>query len=164
MHMIIRNIVYADSKSEALSVARQNFENLCESENTFDYFDTFEGGSSYWGDKYPEVALSESRKGRKMIVGGWKATLKDMRRNLKSIIKLTQGKKVTEIMRDIRQNWLQYHFKSVGDYQGESVWLYDHDGEGIKDRKHLDKTLNKWDDNKDYKGMKVYVVPADVHY
>jgi len=30
MHMIIRNIVYAKSEKEALSVAENNFQNLCE--------------------------------------------------------------------------------------------------------------------------------------
>jgi len=30
MHMIIRTIVYANSESDALSVARENFQSLCE--------------------------------------------------------------------------------------------------------------------------------------
>ena len=165
MHMIIRNIAYANSEKEALSVARNNFENLCEGQRPFDYYDMFDdGGSSYWGDKYPEVALSGSVKGRKMVVDGWGATLRDMRENLRQIKNLTEGKKVTEIMRDIRKDWLQYYFKSVGDYQGDSVWLYDHDAEGIKDRSHLNKALNKWDNDKQYQGLSVYIVPADVHY
>ena len=123
-----------------------------------------DGGSSYWGDKYPEVALSGSVKGRKMVVDGWGATLRDMRYHLRKIKEVTEGKSVTEIMRGIRKDWLQYHYKSVGDYYGESVWLYDHDAEGIKDRSHLNKALNKWDNDKQYQGLSVYIVPADVHY
>ena len=165
MHMIIRNIVYANSKKEAISVASHNFENLCEGQRPFDYYDMFDdGGSSVWGDRCPEIALLDSPEGRKMIVDGWSATLRDMRENLRQIKKLTEGKKVTEIMRDIRKDWLQYYFKSVGDYQGDSVWLYDHDAEGIKDRSHLNKALNKWDNDKQYQGLSVYIVPADVHY
>jgi len=164
MHMIIRNIVYANSEKEALSVAENNFQNLCEGQRPFDYYDMFDnGGSSYWGDKYPAVANIKSKMGRKMVVDGWSATLRDMRYHLRKIKEATEGKKVTEIMRDIRKDWLQYHFKSAGDYYGESVWLYDGDGEGIKDREHLDNVLNKWG-NKHYKDLNVYIVPADVHY
>ena len=168
MHMIIRNIVYANSKKEALSVARGNLERLCEGQDPFDYYDLFDdGGSWYWGDKCPEISLLNKPEGRKMVVDGWKATLRDMRENIRKIKELTEGKRITEIMRNIRKDWLQYHFKSVGDYQGESVWLYDNDGEGIKDRDHLNNALSKWKDHdfhKDYKDKKVYVVPADVHY
>ena len=80
MHMIIRNIVYANSEKEALSVAENNFQNLCEGQRPFDYYDMFDdGGSSYWGDRCPEIALLDSPEGRKMIVDGWSATLRDMR-------------------------------------------------------------------------------------
>ena len=165
MHMIIRNIVYANSKKEALSVAKENFKNLCKGQRIFDYYDMFDdGGSAYWGDRCPEISLLNKPEGRKMIVDGWKATLRDMREHLREIKKLTEGKKVTEVMRDIRKDWLQYRYHSVGEYYGSSVWLYDHDAEGIKDRRHLDNALNKWNNNTEYKGMKVYVVPADVHY
>ncbi len=162
MHMIIRNIVYANSESEAISVAQNNFQNLCEGQRPFDYYDTFdEGGSSYWEDKYPAVAKIDSEVGRKLLLDGWKATLRDMRGHLKEIKRFTKGKKITEIMRDIRSNYLQYHYKAVGEYHGDSVWLYDNDGEGIKDRKHLNDVLNKWGH---YKDKQVYIVPADVHY
>ena len=164
MHMIIRNIVYANSKKEALSKAEDTFQGLCEGQRPFDYYDMFDnGGTSYWGDMYPAVADAKSKIGRKMVVEGWGATLRDMRYHLRKIKEVTEGKKVTEIMRDIREDWLQYRYHSVGEYRGSSVWLYDGDGEGIKDRKHLDNVLNKWG-NKHYKDLNVYVVPADVHY
>ena len=164
MHMIIRTIVYANSESDALSVARENFQSLCEGQYPFDYYDMFDyGGSSYWGDIYPSVAEIDSKKGRELLLGGWRATLRDMRYNLQKIREITEGMKITEIMYNLRKNLLQYHFKSVGDYIGESVWLYDNDGEGIKYREHLNNVLNKWD-NAEYKDMKVYIVPADVHY
>ena len=168
MHMIIRNIVYANSKGEALGKAKNNMDHLCQGQYPFDYYDTFdEGGTSYWGDRLQPVSHITTIEGRKLVVDGWKATLRDMRENIRKIKELTEGKRITEIMRNIRKDWLQYHFKSVGDYQGESVWLYDNDGEGIKDRDHLNNALSKWKDHdfhKDYKDKKVYVVPADVHY
>lgn len=164
MHMIIRNIVYANSEKEALSKAEYIFQRLCEGQRPFDYYDMFDnGGTSYWGGKYPAVADIKSKIGRKMVVEGWRATLRDMRHNLRKIKEVTEGKKVTEIMRDIRKDWLQHRYYSVGEYRGGSVWLYDGDGEGIKDREHLDNVLNKWNDEY-YKDLNVYVVPADVHF
>ena len=46
-----------------------------------------DGGSSYWGDRCPEIALLDSPEGRKMIVDGWSATLRDMREHLREIKK-----------------------------------------------------------------------------
>ena len=56
----------------------------------------------------------------------------------------------------------------AGAYTGSSIWLYDNDGEGIRSREHLKNVLNKWADSKTtssetYEGLKVFVVPADVH-
>jgi len=164
MHMIIRNIVYANSKGEALGKAKNNMDYLCEGQRPFDYYDTFDnGGTSYWGEKLQPVSKLSTQEGRKLVVDGWKATLRDMREHLRSIKRITENKTITEIMLNIREDWLQYHFKAVGDYCGESVWLYDQDGEGIKDREHLNHVLNKWDDPK-LKKLTTFVVPADVHY
>ena len=160
MHMIIRNIVYADSEEQAITKAKENFENLCEGQRPFDYYDLFtEGGSGYWGDKYLSVAKADSIEGRKMVVGGWRATLKDMYIHLKRIEKKMKTRKITELISDMRKEFLQYDFYAVGEYIGSNVWLYDDDGEGIKTREHLNSALYEWNE-----GKGVYVVPADVHY
>ena len=69
--------------------------------------------------------------------------------------------KVSELLNN--DPMLQYDFFSIGDYNGASCWLYDDDGQGIKNRDHLNNTLNKWNDD-ELKGLDVYIVPADVHY
>jgi len=164
MHMIIRNIVYANSGSEAISKARNNMDNLCEGQYPFDYYDTFdEGGTSYWGDKLQPVSEINTAEGRKLVVDGWRNTLRDMRYHLQEIRKITENKSDLEIIQSLKDSHLQYHYYSIGMYQGSVVWMYDSDGEGIKSRSHLNNVLNKWD-AKNLQDQKVFVVPADVHY
>ena len=164
MHMIIRNIVYANSGSEAISKARNNMDYLCEGQYPFDYYDTFdEGGTSYWGDRLQPVSEISTAEGRKLVVDGWRNTLRDMRYHLQEIRKITENKSDLEIIQSLKDSHLQYHYKSVGDYRGAGVWMYDSDGEGIKSRSHLNNVLNKWD-AKNLQDQKVFVVPADVHY
>jgi len=173
MHMIIRNIVYANSEKQALSKAKENFEQLCDGQEPFDYYDTFdEGGSSRWGEKYPAVANIKSRLGRKMVVDGYMATLRDIKHHLNRVRKTINSCKVTELLEG---DLTQYDFYAIGEYQGSSCWLYDNDACGIKRRSHLNSALDRWealyknhhnfkDDEWKYKDLDVYVVPADVHY
>jgi len=164
MHMIIRNIVYANSGSEAISKARNNMDNLCEGQYPFDYYDTFDnGGTSYWGDRLQPVSEISTAEGRKLVVDGWRNTLRDMRYHLQEIRKITENKSDLEIIQSLKDSHLQYHYYSIGMYQGSVVWMYDSDGEGIKSRSHLNNVLNKWD-AKNLQDQKVFVVPADVHY
>tara|TARA_R100000306_G_scaffold11515_1_gene13649 strand:- start:170 stop:658 length:489 start_codon:yes stop_codon:yes gene_type:complete len=162
MHKIIRSIVYADSENKALSSARGVFDRLTEGQRPFDYYDMFNnGGTSHWGRKYPAVARLDSRTGKRMVVDGWKFTIREMRQHLNRIRKMIDSCKVSELLND--DPMLQYDFFSIGDYNGASCWLYDDDGQGIKNRDHLNNTLNKWNDD-ELKGLDVYIVPADVHY
>ena len=164
MHMIIRNIVYANSGSEAISKARNNMDSLCEGQYRVDYYDTFDkGGTSYWGDKLQPVSEISTAEGRKLVVDGWRNTLRDMRYHLQEIRKITENKSDLEIIQSLKDSHLQYHYYSIGMYQGSVVWMYDSDGEGIKSRSHLNNVLNKWD-AKNLQDQKVFVVPADVHY
>ena len=108
MHMIIRNIVYANSKGEALGKAKNNMDYLCEGQYPFDYYDTFdEGGTSYWGDRLQPVSHITTIEGRKLVVDGWKNTLTDMRWHLQEIRRLTEYKTDLEIMLSLKEDQLQ---------------------------------------------------------
>jgi hypothetical protein len=62
------------------------------------------------------------------------------------------------------QSLVKYRLSSTGSYKGPSWWLYDSDGEAIRDSQHLDDALNKWPTLGDYKKLNTYVVPADIHF
>jgi len=171
MHMIIRNIVYATSKQEALDKAEGNMYYMIGDDGNapFDYYTTFNtGASSYWGDKYKPVSTIKSKEGRKLVCDGWKSTLEEMRRHVKSVKKHFTGKSPIDFL---ASNDLQHHLSQLGEYRGSSCWLYDDDGEGIKRRKHLNNVLSKWDEMYKVKGEvnphkndSIFVVPADVHF
>jgi len=172
MHMIIRNIVYARSKQEALDKAEDNMYYMIGDDGNapFDYYSTFNtGANSYWGDKYKPVSTIKSKEGRKLVCDGWKFTLQEIRRHVKAVKKYFRGKSPLNFLET--DGYLQYHLNQLGEYRGSSCWLYDDDGEGIKTRKHLNNTLSKWDEMYKVKGEvnphkndSIFVVPADVHF
>ena len=62
----------------------------------------------------------------------------------------------------------KYRCSCLGQYKGSDIRLYDNDGQGIRDNKHLKDTLTKWKSlgkkvTKEYAGMNVYITTADVH-
>ncbi len=171
MHMIIRNIVYAPSKREALDKAESNMYYMIGDDGNapFDYYTTFNtGASSYWGDKYKPVSKLTSKEGRKLVCDGWKSTLEEIRRHVKAVKNHFRGKSPVDFL---ASNDLQHHLSQLGEYRGSSCWLYGDDGEGIKKRRHLNDTLNKWKclyedkgEKNPYKNDSIFVVPADVHF
>jgi len=81
MHMVIRVIVYASSKEEALEKGKRVLNQLCE-DGKFDYYATFDqeglvvAGKDRWGNLLVAAKLS-SEEGKKLISEGFCA----MRRN-----------------------------------------------------------------------------------
>ena len=66
---------------------------------------------------------------------------------------------------------VQYFLYGAGSYTGSSWWLYDSNGEAIRNKAHLDNVLNKWkclyeDEHKinPYKDEKIWITKADVHF
>jgi hypothetical protein len=184
--MVIRAIVYAPDKDQAFDKATHIFEQLCENQTPFDYFTTFDhnslpgSGRRRWGKLSP-VSEVNTKTGKKLIEDGMKATEEEFKQNMveirKAITKFTDKQLLNESgfgFGNIEDKKLstndkhtlslfRYYCYAVGKYNGSSIWLYDNDGSGIRDRNHLKNALNKWD-NEDYEGLKVFVVPADVHY
>jgi len=175
MHMIIRNIVYAEKPYEALQKAKDNMYFMIGDDGNapFDYYSTFDdGGTNYWGSKYPSVAKLGTKMGRKLVCDGWRYTLKEIREYVNKIKDYVgNASPVNFLEHDINGIDIQYFINSIGEYKGSSCWLYDDDGQGIKKRSHLSDSLNKWRCLYEDKGKKnpnasdsIYIVPADVHF
>ena len=177
MHMVIRAIVYAENKEDALGNANDIFDRLCE-HGTFDYFTMFDeigsrvSGRGRWGNLTP-VAKVTSPEGKELIDEGWEATVREFKSAIKEVRKIIEKFTDEEIMEEktIKEEDFfmpRYFFGKIGQYQGSGIWLYDNDGSGIRTRHHLDNALTKWPDldytSEEYKGLDVWVVPADVHY
>lgn len=74
-----------------------------------------------------------------------------------------------ELLGRARGEMWRYYCNQIGKYTGSSIWLYDQDGEGIRNRGHLNDVLTGWPNLRDkQKGPtyteKLWVVPADVHF
>ncbi len=178
MHSLIRAVVFAKNEEEGLAKARSIFEELVES-GKFDYYTDFaeEGttvsGQARWGE-YPVIALADSPEGKKLIEDGFKSTKDEFFENLKhirtGIEKYTDEElwKGEDNINGIK-GFFHYYCNQLGQYDGNTVWLYDNDGEGIKNERHLNDVLSKWQNAnisgvEEYKDLNVYVVPADVHF
>jgi len=193
MHTIIRIICYANDKKEARIKAEDILDNnLVGDYQSFDYGTFFDDdfATSRWGSR-PVSCLADSKEGKKLIDEGMKFTKKEFKDNIKKVREalkeysdedLFEGKivdmkkKILQKLEDKKDNNMDLHlFKyrcwNIGDYSGRSIWLYNDDGEGIRNNEMLKDVLEKWkgfyesegkiNPNKD---LKVFVVPVDVHY
>ena len=177
MHMIIRALVYAKNRKEALEAGRAIFERLTQVGGVFDYFVTFDeegsvvSGKGRWGN-LPAASLVTSKMGQKLIGDGMKWTKGGFVRSLQTLRKVLGEKTDEEIFEDERDDSLfRYHCHCAGQYLGSEIYLYDNDGSGIRKPKHLEDVLNKWEclhgkegEKNPYKDLGIYVVPADVHF
>ncbi len=197
-HQIIGIICYANSLNEARERAEEILnENLVGEYKPFDYGTFFDeessvSGKSRWGNITP-VCLADSKEGKKLINRGIKATKDNFMEMIKKIrkhldfysdeelfeeeVKDTKKKIILSLDDDKEDNnelkWLRqfkYYCYCLGEYRGTNIWLYDNDGEGIQNTKHLKDVLNKWkclyeDEGKENpsKNLNIYIIPIDVH-
>lgn len=192
MHSVIRVIVYAKDNKDARQKAEVILNDRLggEGEGKFDYGTFFDedssvSGKSRWGN-LPVVALADSKEGMKLIADGMKYTKNNFKERIVTIRKLLKDYNDEELfeekilekpkailvgLKDEKEQqqelfelkFFKYNCSSVGSYSGPGIYLYDNDGQGIMSSEQLQNTLNKYG-SKDYEGLKVYVVPIDVHY
>ena len=172
MHMIIRVIVYALNPQEAKTQAKKVFADLCGEDRIFDYYHMFDDG--HRGSN--PVAIATSSVGKTLINEGMRFTKDAFRSSFKRVRKMVllygffpQAWK--RLFAKDKAHDFRYPCYLLGQYDGSEIWLYDHDGSGIREDGHLKNTLEKWKclyedagSPNPYQGLNVYVVPADVHY
>ncbi len=187
-HQVIRIICYAISPEEARAKAEEILNNnLVGEDKPFDYGTFFDeersvSGKSRWGNITP-VCLADSKEGKKLIDDGMKSTKNCFMDTIRSVRKMIDfysdeelfeeevkdtKKKIILSLNDKENDGLRfislfrYYCYCVGQYVGTEIFLYDQDGEGIRDTKHLKNALDKWGAEK-YKGLKIWVIPIDVY-
>lgn len=182
MHSLIRMIVYADTKEQALEIAKENGLKLCE-RNYFDSYSCFDNdfAISRWGKMIP-VVKADSKIGKKLIKEGMKYTKNKLMEHLKFIRELLNKYSDEEIIEqevtDVRKKILAglsdegmkkeqsellmvtYNFNCFGQYSGGGIFVYDADAEGIRTQAELRKVLECYNRSKKI----VWVVPMDTHF
>lgn len=199
MHMVIRALVYANNEAEALERGRGVFSDLVE-QGIFDYFVTFDeegrsvSGKDRWGN-FPVAVRADTEIGMKLIREGLAATWSGFLENIRYIQNYIENVAIEDIFEEKKRDdferfgvGFQFACYCIGRYQGPDVWLYDQDGEGIRNTRHLMDVLERWksiyedltDDEAQrlspwdnergrkkenpYRDRDIWVVPADVHY
>jgi hypothetical protein len=162
MHQVIYAIVGAQTRDDALGIARGCFDRLvgatAESSAEFDYYVTFDedvrvAGKARWGE-LPIVAQLNSTDGRELLAKGWNATKAEFERNLGEVREALDELNDDEIMND--EDFVRCRCADLGAYAGPSVYLYDEFGSGIRTPKDFVWACKDLD--------KPWIVPADVHY
>ena len=183
MHQLIKIIVYAKNEEDAVLNTENILDRICGDGKAFDYGSVLdEDGEKSWGVE--KVSLANSKEGKRLIDEGMKDTKEDFMENIKAIRKLIEKYSDDEIFeeeedlskRDLRKaildklenkkqeyNAWRYYFYKLGQYEGSNIYLYDNDGSGIRNFKHLKDVLNKWG-SKDYQDLEIFVVCCDVHH
>lgn len=169
MHMLIGVITYGVSKEDGRADALDILNQLVP--DPFDYYN--ESGT------YKATSV----KGATFIKEGMEATWRDFQasmRNIREIISTMSDEDIFEeriaesnpvkpahAMPDLAR----YYFHQVGEYRGSNIWLYDKDGEGIRDRKHLASVLSKWErlykdktEKNPLADLDIWITMSDVHY
>jgi hypothetical protein len=170
MHYGLGVIVYGHTEKEALAQAEKvmGWLSCKDCGRPFDYY-TITGL-----DGEPPVMKASSKKGQEMIATFMDVTKKDFMRQLrnlrKSLAVMTDEEVYAqrhpgEISDDVR--FAAYH---VGMWKGPGIFLYDNDGEGIREPGHLKDTIEKWPTLTDRSTRSrldsagdVWVVTADAH-
>jgi len=160
--MVIRVIVYASSKEEALEKGKKVFTQLCEEKN-FDYYTTFDkeglvvAGKDKKGN-LPVVAKLSSKEGKKLISKGFCPMRKNFYYYLNKIRKCLQEKSNKQLFED--SFLFRYYCHCLGQYSGTEIWLYNNDGKGIKNARELKLALNPEGISKE----NIWIVPANVYF
>lgn len=179
MHQVIGAIIYAKDEEEALDTADSIFNNMAE-QGTVDYYTIFNedgngiSGKSRWGN-IPACMEAGSKDGKNFIDSSMKYAKDDFMENIKKVrcaIDLFTDEELFDPdcppeKPDKSLFRLQCHH--IGKYEGSSVWLYDHEGNGIRTPAELKWALSKYanlyeNEKNPYKNDKIWVVPADMHY
>ena len=186
MHMVIHVLVYADDEKDALDEASSILDNLCGESEPFDYYNTFDSGyaTERWGelpmvaricgdlgsekcDKCDERFRCYTTQMNSILEEAMQDTKKEFFENLNEIKAFITMCSDDELFED---GDFKFRCHQAGEYQGPCVWLYDQDGEGIRDTEHLNNVLNRWACNNrgepvlELVDKNIYVIPADVHY
>ena len=164
MHQIIHALVDAQTREDALGVARGSvFDRLvgatCDGRREFDYYVTFDqdgttvAGKARWGD-LPVAARLNTEEGRELLARGWNATKAEFERNLTEVREELNNLSDEEIMNN--DDLVRHHCANLGAYAGPPIHLYDEFGNGIRTPDDFVFACRDFEEP--------WIVPADVHF
>ena len=163
MHMGIAIVVYAVDQKEATAKANDIADSLCCNEHPFDYHSDYKRC-----DEMPDLNLTmalplDDDRVLDMLKNKHDATKRWFMYNAQKVLDAIKDK-TPEEMWNIENDMWKYYAYQMGKYKGSDIFVYDDDGEGIRDDGHFGRVITKYNDSEDLKDMKVFVLFQDVHY
>lgn len=176
IHDLYGIIRYANNKGEALASAREFMYEMVRMD-IFDwcaFFDEPAATDAY--GHYPLVMGGNTKIATMFIEDRWHHQRSEDMEYIAAIREYLQHatdeqafNNETIILPDGTKNttMFRHYAYMIGQYQGSEVRLYDQDGEGIRDDKHLKFALNYWEGSAapplDRK-LSLFIVPVFAHY
>lgn len=184
MHLMIRAMVYAKNEKQAVGKATGIFEQLTDGQKPFDYYSLYDGGTPSETEELdlrketPTAVPYAHPNGKQLVDTAFEYTKQQFAENVAKLKALLSEYSADELMEDRDLTLARHKYpvdfrhtcNKLGQYVGNEVRLYDQDGEGIRDQRHLTNVIEKWKcldkrgEKNPYEGLDLWVVPADVHY
>jgi alkanesulfonate monooxygenase SsuD/methylene tetrahydromethanopterin reductase-like flavin-dependent oxidoreductase (luciferase family) len=156
MHMLLRAVIPAETKEEALEKAKPVFEKVVEW-GRFDYFATFDEdwAKERWKD-VPVAVKFSSKKGQQLINDGLRFTKELFIEALGHIREYIEDKTDEEVFL-LDDYGFHYNATLIGEIIGTNTYVYDWDCNSIRTPKDVEEL-------KKFKDQTLWVVCADTHY
>lgn len=171
MHYTVAALVYAGDPRDARAAARHDVYDPLVEQAVFDYIHLYEDYTRDEPDSDgrlpPSTTLAQTSNGRDLIRDQWIKTVQSYRHALEHIHEFTEHHQDHELWMD-HDVYEQYvdDFRRVGQSRGETTFLYDPHGEGIRTLPHLAQVFDGTGyltDVTDPDDFELYVVPGDAH-
>lgn len=183
--MLIRVMVPAEDKEEALEKAELVGDRLTEGPNhqsDFDYYKTLDhdpgefrvAGADRWGHDIPSAALIESEEGEELVEEGWKYSHEYFERAIERCRLVIEHlsdeeireEKFDELPDDVQEKVgspldVRMCFRLAAGYEPVYNYLFDRHGNPIRRREELENLKEAVSDSSD---RNQWVVPLDVHH
>ena len=163
MHMGIAIVVYAKDRKEATSKAMDIADSLCCEQYPFDYHRSY-GRCEDFPDLDFSMALPlDDDRILDLLKENHTATKRAFMCNAQKVLDAIKDK-TPEEMWNIENDMWKYYTYQIGKYEGSDIFVYDDNGEGIRDDGHFRRVITKYNDSEYLKDMKVFVLFQDMHY
>jgi hypothetical protein len=178
-------VVFAGDEEGAVIAASELVDQLCADDCPFDYCTTFDGprdevsGKVRWED-LPVAVLADSDEGKRWIQWGMDATREEILEYVKKLRTLIKKDSDEELFQELDEldgfhGAFRHNCEKFGQTRGTHFWLYasnhEDDAVGIVTPQDSERVLSgafasseQEDQTNRNKSLKVWVVPADVHY
>ena len=171
MHTAIAVFVYAADKETAENNAMTVFDQLCENGSPFDWHQPVSRRWTGFADMAVPLYSPEGKHAVKTLMGFTRADFMEGLEGLKPFLERIAAAPQSLYHKEHEWPDFRYICSKLGQYRGDQIHLYDHEGEGIRTPKILGRVITKWasfyerhGQANPYQDLSVWIMARDVHF